>query len=278
MLAMNKRIFYSDNGVLTDLSANLNKYNAVSSQFDYIAGEDYIYIGARLPFNSIYFKMDSQNSNPSTMIIETWTGTGWEIVDDIIDLTQGFNTSGNVIFIPDQDSTWSFSDTDGGNTVQGLETVKINNLYWMRVSFSDDLTGGTSLLWIGSIFSDDEDLGAEFPDLVKPSVISAFKSGKTEWEEQHVRAAEVVIQDLQINRVIVDSGQILELEDLRGAAVQKCAEIIFGAFGDDFADQRRTAREEYQRRISNPAKKIDMNANGIEDADEKINTTGWLSR
>lgn len=278
MLGMNRRIFYSDNGVLTDLSSNLNKYNTVSSAFDYIAGEDYIYIGARLPFNSLYFKLDNQNANPATMIIETWTGTGWTIVDDIIDLTQGFNTSGNVIFVPDQHSTWSFSNTNNGSYVTGLETVKINNLYWMRVSFSDDLQPNTSIFWIGNIFADDEDLGAEFPDLVKNSVQVAFSPGKQNWEEQHVRAAELVVQDLQINRVIVDSGQLLELEDLRGAAVQKCAEIIFGAFGDDFADQRRTAREEYQRRISNPAKKIDLNHNGIEDADEKINTTGWLSR
>jgi hypothetical protein len=275
---MNKRIFYSDNGVLTDLSVNLNKYSESPSTFDYIAGEDYFFIGGRLPFNSLYFKMVTPNLSPSTMIVETWSGSGWAIVDDLIDSTYGLTTSGHIQFVPEDGTGWSRSDTDEGPSIEGLESLKIRGLYWLRISFSDDLDSGSALSWIGNIFSDDDDLAAEFPDLVKSNVYTSWKAGKSNWEEQHVRAADIIINDLQNNRVIIDAGQLLDKDDYRTASVQKTAEIIMGAFGDDFTDQRKVAREEYQRRLANPAKKIDTNANATEDISETLNTQGWLSR
>ena len=276
---MNKRIFFSDNGSLVDFSVNLNKYNATESEFSYVAGEDYFFIGSRLPFNSIYFKLNASNTLPSSMVIEVFDGSDWEVVNEVIDETDGFTKSGHVSIVPNRDAKWLYHDTNtNGQTIPGLESVKIYDLYWMRVSFTQDLDADCSLLWAGSIFSSDQDLGAEYPDLTKSSVITAFQSGKLNWEEQHVKAGEVIIQDLMINRVIIESGQMLEKEDYRIASVQKVAEIIFNAFGDDYNDNRQRAREEYQRRLSNPMKKIDHNANGVEERSETLNSQGWLSR
>lgn len=276
---MNKRILYSDNGTLIDFSVNLNKYNAIESEFSYVAGEDFIYIGSRLPFNSLYFKLNASNTIPAKMKIEVYDGESWEEVNEVIDETEGFFKSGHVTFTPDRDAGWQHENTnDEGSFVPGLQSVKIYDQYWMRVSFDVTLDSDCSLLWVGSLFCDDSDIGSEYPDLVKSSVLSAFQSGKTNWEEQRVRASEVLIQDLMINRVIVDSGQMLEKEDYRVACVQKVAEIIFNAFGDDYIDNRQRAREEYQRRLSNPIKRIDHNANGVEEKVESFNSQGWLSR
>jgi hypothetical protein len=276
---MNKRILFSDNGTLKDFSVNLNKYNATESEFSYVAGEDFFYIGSRLAFNSIYFKLNASNTLPTTMIAEVFDGQNWVVVNELIDETEGFSKSGNVTIVPDRDAQWQVSDTNSnGQVVDGLEGIKIYDKFWLRISFTEDLDADCSLLWAGSIFSDDADLGAEYPDLVKSSVLSAFQSGKTNWEEQHVKAGEVLIQDLMINRVIMESGQMLEREDYRIASVQKVAEIIFNAFGDDYIDQKQRAREEYQRRLSNPMKKIDTNANGVEEVSESFNSQGWLSR
>lgn len=276
---MNKRIFYSDNGILRDLSVNLNKYDSIESEFDYISGEDYIYIGSRLPFNSLYFKVINQNEMPANMYVEVWDGENWEFVNELIDETGAFQKSGYITFVPDRDTGWSMEDTNsGGNIITGLDSLKIYDKYWMRISFDADLSSGVSLSWVGHLFADDADLGSEYPDLVKASVKAAFKTGKTDWEEQLVRASEVVIEDLMINRVILDSSQLLDRYDYRSATIQKAAEIIFNAFGDDFVDQKQRAREEYQRRLSNPTKKIDTNANGIEEVSEARNTQGWLSR
>lgn len=276
---MNKRIIYSDNGTLNDFSVNLNKYDEVESEFHYIAGQDYIYIGSRLPFNSLYFKVSDKNNLASIMQVEVFDGTSWEFVNELIDETNAFKNSGYITFTPDRDSGWSMEDTNsGGNLVPGLESIKIYDRFWMRISFTSDLTDKVSLSWVGHIFIDDSELGAEYPDLVKTSVKQAFKAAKQNWEEQIVRASEIIIEDLMINRVFQDSSQILNRYDYKSACIQKTAEIIFNAFGDDFIDQKQRAREEYQRRLSNPAKKIDTNFNAVEDPIETFHQQGWLSR
>lgn len=274
---MNKRVFYSDNGILRDFSVNLNKYDEVESEFHYISGEDYIYIGSRLPFNSLYFKVTHKNNQAANMYVEVFDGSKWEFVNELIDETNAFKLSGYITFTPDRDSGWSIEDTDDGD-VPGLESVKIYDKYWMRISFDADLSNHVCLSWVGHIFADDSDLGSEYPDLVKQSVLHAFKANKQNWEEQLVRASEIVIEDLMINRVVVDSSQILDRYDYRSATIQKAAEIIFNAFGDDYIDQKQRAREEYQRRLSNPTKKIDTNLNGVEDREETFHQQGWLSR
>ncbi len=273
---MNKRIFYSDNGILKDFSVNLNKYDEVESEFHYIAGEDYIYIGSRLPFNSLYFKVTHKNNQSANMYVEVFDGSKWEFVNELIDETSSFKNSGYITFTPDRDTGWSMEDTD--DLIPGLESIKIYDKYWLRISFDDDLSNHVCLSWVGHIFADDADLGSEYPDLVKTSVRHAFKAAKQDWEEQIVRASEIVIEDLMINRVIVDSSQILDRYDYRSATIQKAAEIIFNAFGDDFIDQKQRAREEYQRRLSNPSKKIDTNKNAIEEPSESFHQQGWLYR
>lgn len=276
---MNKRIFYSDNGTLRDFSVNLNKYDEIESAFHYIPGEDYIYIGSRLPFNSLFFKIVTENENPANMYIEVFDGEEWEFVNEIIDETGAFKKSGYVTFTPDRDAGWTMNDTNtNGSTIPGLESVKIYDKFWIRISFDAELSEDVSISWIGHLFADDLDLGSEYPDLVKTSVKTAFKANKTSWEEQLVRASEIIIEDLLINRNILDSSQILDRYDYRSACIQKAAEIIFNAFGDDFVDQKQRAREEYQRRLSIPTKKIDLNANGVEEVFEGRNTQGWLSR
>lgn len=273
---MNKRVFYAQNDILQDLSVNLNKYDSIESELTYISGENYIYIGSRLPFNSIYFKLIQLNENPANMYVEVWDGESWEFVDELIDETNGFKKSGYITFTPNRDAGWEMEDTDA--PIAGLQNVVIYDKYWMRVTFDADLTDPVSISWIGHIFADDSDLESEYPDLGKASVKAAFKAGKTNWEEQLVRASEIVIEDLMINRNIIDSSQILDRYDYRSATIQKCAEIIFNAFGDDFVDQKQRAREEYQRRLSIPTKKIDLNANAVEEVSEARNTQGWLGR
>jgi hypothetical protein len=276
---MNKRIFYSDNGILKDFSVNLNKYDEVESEFHYIAGEDYVYIGSRLPFNSLYFKVVHKNNVTANMYVEVFDGSKWEFVNELIDETSAFKRSGYITFTPDRDTGWSMEDTsDGTDLVPGLESVKIYDKYWLRISFDEDLSNHVCLSWVGHIFADDADLGSEYPDLIKTSVRHAFKQAKQNWEEQLVRASEIVIEDLMINRVIIDSSQILDRYDYRSATIQKAAEIIFNAFGDDYIDQKQRAREEYQRRLSNPTKKIDTNRNAVEDPAETLHQQGWLSR
>ena len=70
----------------------------------------------------------------------------------------------------------------------------------------------------------------------------------------------------------------MDREWYRNAAVQKTAEIIFGAFGDDFSDQRIQARDEYKLRLVKRLARVDKNNNAIEEPFERKVVTGFLCR
>jgi hypothetical protein len=150
--------------------------------------------------------------------------------------------------------------------------------YWIKISFTQNLDAGIELEWIGNLFSEDEDLFAEYPLFNDQTFLTAFESGKLNWEEQHVKAGDLIVQDLKRKNVILGSEQILDRSVLLPASVCKVAEIIFNAFGKDYQDHLLRAREEYNRRIDLSKYVVDSNNNGIQDAQETYASQGWLSR
>jgi len=147
----------------------------------------------------------------------------------------------------------------------------------LKITFSADLTADTALSWVGQKFSDDNDLGSEYSDLVRLSMLAAFETGKTTWEEQHVRAAGLIVKELMANSTIIEKEQILEREDFKYASVSKCAEIIYGGLGDDYKDDKKLAKDEYAIRINSAMPKIDKDANARFD-DYETPTQGRLVR
>lgn len=273
---MNKRILFSDNGTITDWTMALNNFNGSSKTMPYTTGQDYLYIGSKLPFNSLYIKLDSLNAVTTADMAVEYYANGWKSVVELTDETAGFTNSGHITFVPNRDSVWEKKAYS--NEVTGLSSVTIYDQYWLRISFDASLTSTTSIKWIGVLFSDDNDLACEFPDLIKSDVLYSYRPGKTDWQEQHVRAAELIEGDL-INKGIIDGSEsILSRDWYRNASVQKTAEIIFSAFGDDYTDQRSRAREEYGLRLVKRLARVDKNENAAEDAFETKNVSGFLTR
>lgn len=274
---MNKRIILSLGGTLKDLSSSIRRYDPATSALCElkIATQDKIFIGSRLPFNHFYAKLAVLNATPAVMKVRYFS-TAWNDVAELIDETNGFQASGFVTFVPNRNAAWCMMTES--KQVAGLESTLIYDLYWLEVSFDVDLDVGTALNWIGELFSDDLDLGSEFPDLLKAAVKTAYKTGKTDWEEQHARAAEIIIEDLVSKAVINDGSQILIRTDYKNAAICKVAEIIYNAFGDDYTDQKKSARMEYDKRIDKRIHRVDQNSNGAEEVEERKSSTGWLSR
>ena len=276
---MEKRIIFSDNGTLNDYSVALNKYEASTENFVLVAAEDYLFVGSRFPFNSLFFKMGTVNSNSSTMSVHYWDGDEWQAVVNIIDETEGLTQDGNVTFYPDLDENWMREHTNyNGETITGLSGITIYNQYWIRISFSADLSAGTTLRYIGNIFCNDDDIYSEYPDFRSPNVLTSFKSGKTDWEEQRYKASRILIQDLVDKKIITEGGQILNRSDYAEACVSKTAEIIYNSFGDDFKDQKLEAHKEYNARLSKRVHRVDLNGNALEDISESRNETGFLNR
>jgi hypothetical protein len=275
---MHNRVLYSDNGTFSDYTVNLNKFRTGEESFNFVAAEDYIYIGSWAPFNHLFFKMGSTvNANNVNISIEYWEGNNWESVVEIFDETNGLQQDGFITWVPNQDEKWFSEDTEDMNN-SGLQTRTIYDRYWLRISFDGDLTAGTSLKWLGQKFSDDNDLADEFPQLLKTEYLTGFESGKTDWEEQHVAAAQIMIQDIKNSKQINFDGQILAKEDFKRASVQKVAELVYNTFGEDFREEKVIARTEYWERLKKVRPAIDKDKDAIVDRSEKKAVTGFMSR
>jgi hypothetical protein len=276
---MNKRVLFSNNGSIEDFSTAMEEYKNGSKVLPFVAAEDFIYIGSRLPFNHIYFKLKVPNLIASTMTAKYWDGSAWVDFVDTIEETNGFTESGFVTFVPNRDKPWKMSSTNySSESVDGLESVTIYDMYWVRLEFSADLSSTTELQFVGSLFCNDDDLAGEYPDFARNNVKAAYEAGKTSWEEQAVIASKILIDDLIKKGVIDDGNQILNRSDYTLSCVHKLAEIICNAFGDDYADQKKAAREEYNQRLSKRIHKVDVNKSGREEPFERVHSTGWFGR
>lgn len=275
------RILYSDNGTISDLSNEVNNFHSESFELsDFVANEDYLYVGNIVPFNHFYLKMATASIASATMSVDYWSGQQWRPVVELIDNTEGLTQDGFITWVPDRDYAWVQSDTGGGSgqEITGLTSVTIYDKYWIRISFNNDLTDACSLSWLGQKFSSDEDLGSEYPELVTSNVLTSFEAGKTSWEEQHVKAAELIVRDLIKQKIIFAKGQILERESFMLPSVSKVAEIIFNSFGDDYQDQKLAARNEYKSRLDKSIYDVDYNLDGELEPGEMSARQGFLSR
>lgn len=271
---MMTRVLFSDNGVLSDLSVEMNDYAQGTKSLTITAAEDYLYIGAYYPFNSKFFKMATVATVLSVPSIEYWTGgNGWKSAVEVIDETGGLKKNGFITWTPNKDHGWSREDT---SKITALNSKVIYDLFWMRIKFSVNTVIDFS--WIGEIFSNDSDLGAEFSDLLRSQTLDSFKTGKTDWEEQHVVASKVIIDDLKARKIINFKEQILDRKELTRASVQKCAAIIYSSFGDDFADQRKECELEYQKRLKKDIFNIDTNESAITSPVAQTFRQGYLVR
>ena len=283
---MKKRIIYSDNTVLNNITDELNNYHTGETGITFVAAEDALYVGSNLPFNHLYCKMGATvNENASVMTVELWDGTEWQAVAELNDGTDlsgaTFGQSGYVEFTPDKNENWTREDTvdaDGTESVTGLGDIKIYDKYWVKITASADLTANLTIAWIGQIFSDDDDLDSEYPELLDTSLMSAIKSGKTDYQEQAVRSANIIIKDLKRKKIILDKNQILVREDLMLSSVSKIAEITYTMLGDDYVDNKAAAKKEYIERLNSAFPIVDKNNNARVEPVETIPDHGNLFR
>ena len=263
------RIFHNN----IEITKELIRLNGVHVDLDYVLG-DFIYIASDLPFNHFYLKHAPRANNiPATMKVEYY-GTTWHEVVDLKDETNAIFQDGYVEFTPDRDNGWSSVELSED---VGLTKV-VYDKYWIRISFDATLKANCELSFLGNKFSDDVDLFHEYPIFNSSDFLTAFEAGKTDWEEQHVKAAEIIIADLIKKRVIIDAGQILDRRKFIGASVCKVAEIIYGAFGNDYLEQKREAASEYHKRLDLSQYSVDTNGDAILQPIETSIRQGWLSR
>lgn len=273
------RVLFKDVSSISEITKQINKFKSDTYQMN-MTPNDAIYISSDFPLNHFYVKVgEIGNIEDSQMTIEYWSNLGWAPVANLNDYTYSLAESGFVEFTPNKDESWLREDTNSqGSLIADLESIKIYDQHWIKITFSQTLTQDIELEWIGSKFSDDDDLFSEYPIFNDSTFLTSFEAGKIDWEEQHVKAASLIIQDLKKKNVIMGPEQVLDRSIMLPASVCKTAEIIFNAFGKDYNDQRLAAKNEYDRRIDLSAYAVDTNNNGILDAVDVQSKQGWLSR
>lgn len=275
-----QRVIFSDDGTLSDISYKMNDYRKYTSVIDYVAAEDYIFIGSLLPFNHRYFDVSVANSESASVTVSIWDGTTWNAAVDVIDMTASSGASmavsGIVRFVPNNLKNWVAEDDSDG--VTGLSSTDYYDLYWTRLSFSADLTGTFALNYIGHRFCDDDQLVSRYPDLNNSNLFTAWESGKTSWNEQCLAASNEIISDLKNRRLIISPDQILSYEDFELAAIHKTAEIIFYGLGKSYEERRAVASKKYYQEINDLVTPFDHDGDASADAHEKTFNVMNLSR
>lgn len=258
------RILLSDNGVLTDITEATNTYSTTGTTHSFTAIEDALYIGSRFPMSEKFFKA---SGGLGSVTVKYWDGTAFREMIDLRDLTSGLSADGYIKFVPDRDNGWAKADTA---KVTGLETVTIYDQYWLEITVDTDAT--IDLAWIGDLFCKDADIEAEHPDLLRAAMLTAFKSGKTDWEEQRAVASQYIVEDLLGRGTVKSSNQLFEIERFRRTCVARTVELIFKVFGSDYEDDRDRAKKLYSERFNMLHVLSDENSDGIEQESESKRT------
>lgn len=264
------RLIYSDNGTLTDRTKEIESYNQDSFSFDYVSGEDVIYIGSKFPINNLYFAFgDTVNAINANMKVEQWYDTSFKEVVDLIDRTESFKQDGHITFQVNKDYAWYRSDTNyAGETVTGLETLDLYDHYWLKITFDQDLTASIDLRHIGYKFCNDTDIKSRVPWLLTTQLLEKFETGKSDWIDQEILASNDIVKDLKYRDIIKTKGQLLDWNDLTAACVYRTAVIILDNFGESYRDDRNEMEAKYQSYIKKSFPKVDEDFDGREDRDE----------
>ncbi len=282
MLASN-RVIWNDNGTLKDLSTKLNNFFSETQVIDFVAAQDKLYIGSDVPFNHRFISVSVPNSSSSVASVDIWDGDDWEPAVDVIDQTSisGVTLAQNGIlsWATDRNKTWAQEVSTEKMDGSGLETLKIYNMYWVRINLSANILNTTALKYIGHKFSKDEDLGGYYPDLNRSTVKTAFAAGKTTWDDQHIMAAEEVFRDLRKKKAAWAKGQIFEWEPFTAPAVHKVAQIVYTAFGEDYEGRRDEAQTAYDNAMEGVLiQGIDGDADGHIGTEEHAGSSITLRR
>lgn len=278
---LDQRVFlYKAEGAgWTDLTPRVNEWTSGLYSTVNLTTGDYIYIACFLPFNHKYFKLSAVAEDATTPVIEVLNAPAeWSQVVDLIDYTGGFTASGVLQWTPNFDKNWGLV-TDSARDITSLSGgPTVYGAYWLRISFADPVTLGID--YIGQRFSTDDELYQEYPSLKATAILSGWKSGKTNWDDQHLTAACYIAKELVQRNIMITNQQILDIATLRSAAVHKTAQIIYSGLGvKNYAEEIKIAQQNFSEAMNLDRFQVDTNANARKDRHEVYaNTTSRMTR
>lgn len=232
-----------------------------------LSTSDKFYIGSKKPFACRYFKFASLNLVSLTVSVKYWNGTSFVAVEDLVDQTLGFTTSGFI--------TWL---NPGGWKVKALSPITDVELYWIEVSVSDAMTAGTTLQAVLNLFSDDDHVRAHYPELISDS--RYLPPGRSDYLEQHIAAKDLVVHRLKADGVIKDESQLIDPNEVALAAVHAFAYVLLNPISRSQEDRDRAkgALDDMGLELSKVRLDIDQNEDGRIDTIEEETGNSFRKR
>lgn len=144
--------------ILDSTETTLETKTPATDALDFVIGAaNNFYIGFKKPFTTRYFHWATANTNSISVSVETWDGSQWQGVEDLVDQTIGFTRDGFLSWQNRASGAWKPSTQ---------APVSDKELYWARVTVSGDLSAGTSLQSVLNLFCDEDAVRAYYPYLI----------------------------------------------------------------------------------------------------------------
>lgn len=261
------RLFKDKSGIFTDVSIENQEYG--STLLPELSATDFLYVAQPFPFNNFFNWIKTPNSTSCKLKIEYWDGVSWRMMADTLDETsvggKALARSGSVIFSPDPLHLWSC--IDDSSKITEINSVRIYNSYWIRISTDNALDPLCALNELSYCFASSGKIN-DF-DIEVETYIDEFEAGKTDWTKEMIMASKEVVKDLKRFGIVANRGQILDIDDVSTATVYKALMIIYRHLGKSFSEKLLSAQKEYERAMSFKSFTVDKNKNAIIDVEEK---------
>lgn len=241
--------------------------------------EDFLYLGRAKEFNALYVEMSQANAVAVTMSAEYWNGTAWTALVLPVEDTKAFTRSGFV--------KWAKPDDWTEKAVNGTTAL------WVRLSFSDDLSIGTSVQGINLVFADDTDLKRVFWTVADYLPKDQNSVSPASHVLAHVSARERILQKFNTDGKIkrnrttgkfqgLDQWDFHEIGQVRQAATYLALHFIFSALADSTDDvyykRAQLYEADYEKTISVFLLSLDTDDDGKESVAEANTVTGGFLR
>lgn len=284
-------ILHNSDTTFTDLSNYCHDFLRDSFILEPL-DDDYIYIGYYKPINQIFVERVSGTANTGSMTGQYYNTTDaeWQSLTGFYDDTKNLNRSGFI--------SWERNQLNQGNS-----EIDSTDLFWIRLK-TGALSNAVTLIAINIVFADDNDLKAEFYNILDTDYL---RTGQTSHIASHLAARREIIQEIRnsgkkkkfgtllptntysFDKIYgyayenINAWDILDIGEIRTAATYLAMSKVFFSLSDRVDDfynsEGNRYRKAYQDALSLFYLSIDESDDGLANSEEKLQTnTYYMTR
>ncbi len=231
-----------------------------------LSSSSFLYVGLLKPFSYFYAELNETPTTSSQIVLESFNGASWETLE-IEDETLNLSRSGFISF----DRTKLYKSNQNSN-----------ELFWVRVKSTS--THNISLMGITQVFSSDNELACEEPNITT----DFYLNGKKSHILYHISSRQDIINSInkKANSKVLDKQKneyrdtnVFDLNDifeLKQASIYLTLSKINFGLSDSVDDKYIQAYQIYKTKAEQCLDRfftIDQNDDGIESNDVKTDNT-----